>query len=455
MEEKPKQIDDDIEILDFDDDIIIDEPPKVKPEIIEEIIPEPEIIELSEVKQETKPEVIKPIQIEEIKPIEKEEPIKVPEPLEPINKVNNIEPIKNTDLLNKELKIETSKEPEVKPKINDEVITPKEEPIVNRAIVEEPKPEVSQKTSDPIKKEVFVDDKVLDEKPKTNNSGAKKQKGRGRAIFIGILIFAILLGAIIALPFLNDYVNKRQNSSNLNQVENNSNKTTTEEFKSNIDVGKALSSIKDYKNYQYQNINTISTKDNTEQLLTIKNNYIYNFNETKFEVSINKVVADFSYDVKDYYEKLDDVYNLYINDITTKSYNKRTTTEEEFNNLINIFPNMINYLMGNYKVTEEKEIKVGNENHIDITLKVSKDILNYLSIETDRIQNKIDPNVLSEDFVNVDLLFDENEKLYKIEIEIEDQNAYEEPMENNVESAILKYIFTDFNKIQDITLPTV
>ena len=189
--------------------------------------------------------------------------------------------------------------------------------------------------------------------------------------------------------------------------------------------------------------------------MSIKNNYVYSFNETKFEVYINKIVADFSYEVKDYYEKLDDVYNLYINDITTKTYTKKKTTVEEYDKLVNILPNMINYLMENYIVSEEKILKVVKEDQLDITLKVPKDIVNIMSAETDRIQNKIDSTKLEQDFVYVDLLFDENEKLYRIEIEIEDKNACQEPLENEVESAILKYIFTDFNKTVDITLPSL
>ena len=73
--------------------------------------------------------------------------------------------------------------------------------------------------------------------------------------------------------------------------------------------------------------------------------------------------------------------------ITTKTYTKKNTTGEEFDKLTNMFPNMINYLINNYNVSKEKLLKVGNEEHIDITLKVPKEIVDNMSVETDRIQN--------------------------------------------------------------------
>lgn len=462
MEENPKKIEDEVEILDFDDDIIIDEPSKEDNIVIEEIIPE--------VEKERK-EIIEPIEIEEIKidsddntiqnPVFEEVKPNIEEKEVPITTENN-----NTNLLNEDLNIKsTNISNEMKNETLDIPNTTTENisntnllnealNITNTSNDKSNDKEVKIETSDPVKKEnVFIDNNIKEPKPIK-----EKTKGRGKTIFVGILIFAILLGVIIALPFINDYVNKKENIQIINNNDNNDNNNstnTTQDFKSNIDVKKALESIKNYKNYQYQNINIISIKDNTEQLMTIKNNYVYNFNETMFEVLINKTVVDFSYEVKDYYEKLDDVYNLYVNDITTKAYTKKNTTKEEFDSIINIFPNMINYLIENYNVNEEKQIKVGNEQHTDITLKVSKEIINNMSIETNRIQNKIDSNKLEEGFIFVDLLFDKNNNLYKIEIEIEDKNAYQEQIENSVESAILKYIFTDFNKIADITLPTL
>ena len=471
MEEKPNNLNDDLEILDFDDDIIIDDPPKNNDVIIEDVVEEPEIIEINDVEpQENK--IPEPIEIEdfneqkeEIKPIEinpvienvadfkKENLVEKPEikttfPKEEPN-------IKNSVLLNQALNVD--KKPsfpneENTAKVNTNTKQEDETKSLNKAIIEEPKSKAPEPNT-----QVFVNEKVVENKKETSkNDKIKQNKGRGKAIFIGILIFAILLGTIIALPFLNDYINNNQiNGNSIQNQTNNISNTSTEEFKSNIDVSEALEEVKDYKNYQYQNINTISTKDNTDQILSLKNSYTYLFNETKFNIKINKVVADFTYDVEDYYEKLDETYNLYINDITTKTYTKNITTKEEFDMISNIFPNMINYLINNYKIEEEKQVKVDNEDHIVITLKVSKDIINNLSIETDRIQNKIDTTKLSEDFIYVDLLFDEDDKLYKIEIEIEDKFAYQEQIENEVESAILKYTFTDFNKIEDITLPIV
>ncbi len=441
MEEKPKLIidDDDIEILDFDDDII-DESPKV---IIEDI--EPEVIEIID-------DDVEPVKIEELQQPKIEPVLEIQQTVEeefPVShdaddtEGNIVEQIPNTELLNETLNINTNNETSVE-----------QTPIINTNIVEKVKPDVPATETKTIEEDT-KEENVLknNEIPEEKNITVKK-KIKWKSVILGILIFGALLGTIIALPFISDHVNRKASSQNLNQTEGNTN-STTEEVNSNIDVKKALQGIKDYKNYQYQNINTISTKDNTEQLMSIKNNYIYSFNETRFEIYINKTVADFSYEIKDYYEKLDDVYNLYINDVTTKTYTKKNTTVEDFDKLTNMFPNMINYLINNYNVVEEKLLKVGNEEHIDITLQVPKEIVNNMSVETDRIQNKIDFTKLEQDFVYVDLLFDKNEKLYKIEIEIEDVNASQEQFENSVESAILKYIFTDFNKTVDITLPSL
>lgn len=431
MEEKPKLIidDDDIEILDFNDDII-EESPEIEEIIIKDVVSKPESIEINEESINVEPiqeEVVSTV----INPVEDKINTQIEQN---INVQNNIEQVSNTNLLNQALSINDEAEQSID---IDEKVDTNQNSVVNEEKQEQ----------------VFIDNKVTEEKskPKKNKD---KTNSKWKSILLGVLIFVSLFVAIIALPFISNHVNKKASSQNINQTGGNAN-STTEEFKSNIDVKKALQSIKDYKNYQYQNINTISTKDNTEQLMSIKNNYIYSFNETRFEVYINKTVADFSYEIKDYYEKLDDIYNLYINDVTTKTYTKKNTIVEDFDKLTNMFPNMINYLINNYNVSEEKLLKVGNEKHIDITLKVPKDIVNNMSVETDRIQNKIDSTKLEQDFVYVDLLFDKNEKLYRIEIEIEDKNASQELLENSVESAILKYIFTDFNKTVDITLPTL
>ncbi|MBE6153020.1 MAG: hypothetical protein E7166_02160 [Firmicutes bacterium] len=387
MEEKPKIIidDDDIEILDFDDDIV-DESPENK------IIPEEEFI-IYDVTNE----------IDNIEPVKEETNDK------------EIQQTSNTSLLNQALNSNN----ENKVLINEEVFK-KETPKV-----------------------------VKDVKPKS-----LKQKSNSKRTIVGILIFVILLGTIISLPFISNYfntINKNNKSNNTTNVSN----VIKENYKSNIDVEKSLQTINNYKNYQYKNINIITTKDNTGQLMSIKNNYTYSFNETKFELYVNKTVVDFSYEIRDYYEKLDNVYNLYINDVTTNTYSKRNTTIDEFDKIINMFPNAINYLMRNYSVTDEKLIRVDNKEHTDITIKTPKEIINYLSLETDRIQNKVNINSFEQEYVYVDLLFDENEKLYKIEIEIEDKNASQEQLETDVESAILKYIFTDFNQINDIVLPNL
>ena len=401
MQELPKRIDDEeLEILDFDDDI--EELPKVEVENNQNLNNDD-------------------VSIDDIIDIDDET----------LKKINSQEPAFENSVISKEVSEPIQESVEELPTVEiTSIITPQPKSIIEEPIKEEIQPEIKEEK--------------------------KEKHKRGKAIFVGIFIFAILMGAIIALPFLNDYVNSRSNTlgSNTNK-QNNETTKENEEFESNIDVTSVLTSIKDYKNYQYQNMNDVYTKDNKNQPLSIKNNYTYLFNETKFGIQINKVVADFSYDTKDYYEKLDEKYNLYVNDITTKTYTVQNTTVEEFDNIYNMFPKMIDYLIANHKVVKEKQIIVGKEKHIDITLKVSKDILNNLSVGTERIQNKLDVSKLSVEFIEVDLLFDTKGKLYRIEFEVEDKFAYHEVIDSEVESALLKYVFTDFNKIPDIELPTL
>lgn len=398
MEEKRKKIDDEeLEILDFDDDI--DELPKVE--------------------LETKKELNDDISIDDIVDIDE----------------------KTLYQINNQIEVDDIEKQDITPTINELPNTIIEEPI-NEKVLQE----VSYVEQIPTTNESVIEN---DEK-----KHKKEKNKRGKAIFAGIFIFVILMGAIISLPFLNEYVINKENS-NSNNINQNNTSVGKQEFKSNIDVKKALNHIKDYNNYQYQNLSNVYTKDNKNQPLSIKTNYTYLFNETKFEIETNKVVADFSYDTKDYYEKLDDKYNIYLNDITTKTYSMKDTTKDEFVSLSSMYPKMMEYLISNYKIVNEKEVKVGTETHIDITLKVSKEILKNLLVETERIQNKLDVSKLSMEFIEVDLLFDTNNKLYRIEFEIEDKFAYQENLENEVESAILKYVFTDFNKVQDIELPTL
>ena len=414
MEEKPKLIDDEeLEIIDFDDDEV-------------EELPKKEVEDYSNLEKEFTIEDIIDIDINTL-----EQPTNQTEP----NNLNNID------------SIEEPKSVQQQELIN--VITPNPELRIDEPVKEEIKPENNTQQVY-VNEQVFnSDNKIFDKKKEV-----KKEKGkRGKSIFVGIFIFVILAGAIIALPFLNEYVNNKTrenyNQNNCNDITN----STTNDFKSNIDIKKVLTEIKEYRNYKYQNINDIYTKDNQNQPLSIKNSYTYLFNETKFGIEINKKVADFSYETKDYYEKLDDKYNLYINDITTKTYSLKDTTIDEFNNIYNMYPKMIDYLIANYKLVSEKQVKVAQKEHINITLKVSKEMLNNLLIETNRIQNKLDVSKLSSEFIEVDLLFNENKKIYKIEFSIEDKFAYQEALDGEVESAIIKYIFTDFNKIDDIKLP--
>lgn len=293
-----------------------------------------------------------------------------------------------------------------------------------------------------------------EENNKKNIKNETKSKKSIKPIIVSILVFLLLFGVVFALPFISDYFEgqknlkpiKNQNGSNENIIEN-------PNFKSGINVNEALGKIKDMKSYTYENHISVYVKDNKNETLTIKNNYTYSFNETKYMVEMNKVVADFSYDTVDYYEKLDDIYNFYINDITTKEYSIESINLDKFNILYNIYGDTINYLINNYEIVSEKQIKVDNEKHINITLKTPLELLNNQSIKTTRVQNKIDISKLSIDDVNVDLYFNENKELYKFEFSIEDKNAYQESIDGEIESSIVRHTFKDFNKIKDIKIP--
>lgn len=398
--EPPKEINEDVEILDFDDEI-------------EETIDfyEDNIDKSS--KQEIQPEI------------------------EIIDIVDNISSISNNS-------ISTEEQPKEEVNINDEVIdsiSNELENTLNRIILTEEQPQI--KNSDILNNNFNIG---KDEKQATVVT--HKRKLKLKSVFIGLLILIILVSVIIFLPKINEYVN-----NNAIQNENIEKNTNNESYKSNIDVKSVLTKIKDYKNYKYQNTNDILTKDKNNNPLTIKSSYSYLFNETKLSVEINKEVADFSYVSKDYYEKLDDVYNLYVNDITTNTYTKKTSTVEEFESLQNIYPNVINYLIDNYKIVDETLISTSDGNKISINLKVPVEILNYLSLKNDRIQNNIDISKATITHINVELLFSTDKKIEKISFEVEDKALYHEELDSEVESSLLKYSFTELNKIEDISLP--
>ena len=459
MEEEKIIFDDDgIEILDFDDDII-EESPILEETLVPEDNEEKELpfVEIPMFNKETPSFESVNVNDEVVNSVELPQ-IEIPK-IEQANEINEtIIENEKEDIYNNSVEVpiieeETNKSVGLVQEKDDNVEIVSNSDLLNQTLrLNKEEIQNAKVSNDIIEDNLPVDNKTEDRKEKKTK---RKFSKRGKSILSGILIFIILFAVIITLPFMSSIVNQRTTEEQNNQISNNNTNTVNKEFKSNIDVKKKLGQIKQYKNYQYQNINIISTKDNKEQLMSIKNNYIYSFNETKFEVYANKVIADFPYETKDYYEKLDDVYNLYVDDITTKTHNKRNTTSEEFDKLINMYPNVINYLIENYSVSEEKLLKVGNEEHVNITLKVSKEIVNYFSVETDRIKNKVDSTKLEQDFIYVDLLFDEDDNLYKIEIEIEDKNTCQETLEKEVESSILKYIFTDFNKTVDITIPSI
>ncbi|MBQ7140257.1 MAG: hypothetical protein IJO32_01985 [Bacilli bacterium] len=339
-------------------------------------------------------------------------------------------------------------------------------------IIEEPQ-EIEPKTEE--KKESIKKDstkeKIVENKQsiknetskkesKTNEKKQIKEKKSIKPVIISILVFLLLFGVVFALPFISDYfeaqknpTNKNHNNTNLNN--NNENNNEISNYKSGIDVSESLEKIKSMKSYTYENHIDVYVKDNKNETLTIKNNYTYSFNETKYKVEMNKVVADFSYDTVDYYEKLDDNYYFYINDITTKEYNKENVNLDKFNILYNVYGNTINYLINNHEVINEKQINVDDKTHINITLKTPLQLLNNQSVETTRIQNRVDISKLSIDSVNVELYFNENKELYKIEFSIEDKNAYQESIDGEIESSIVRHTFKDFNKVKDIIIPEI
>lgn len=307
-------------------------------------------------------------------------------------------------------------------------------------------------------------DKTTNNNTPNNNVVVKEvvvKKKSIASIIVMIIVFLLLILAIFALPYVTEFLDKDKAINN--QTSNNTEQTNQEnntienngEFKSGIDVEKALTDVKDIKSYSFENVTDVYVKDKNSETLSIKNDNIYSFNETKYKIEMNKLVADFSYDTVDYYEKLDNTYNSYLQDITTKEYTKLEINVDGFNTIYNLFPNTIDYLIEDNEVENEKQINVNGENHINITLNTSIDILKNLSFETNRIQNKIDISKLSIDGVNVDLYFDQDKNLYKIEFSIEDKNIYQEDIDGDIESAVSKYTFEDFNEIKDISIPSI
>ena len=277
---------------------------------------------------------------------------------------------------------------------------------------------------------------------------------------IMIFVFILLIGAIFALPYINEYFETGQlpGSSNKNSntdtpIDNTQEKDEEKTFSSGIDVKEVLSDIKNIKSYKYENLTSVYVTDEKNEKFTMENNLTYSFNDTKYKVDMNINIADFKYDVTDFYEKLDDKYYIYQNDITTNKYNKDELNQDKFNTIYNLFNNTINYLETNYEIESEKQLD--NNETIDITLKTNKDILKNLSYETSRVENNIDTSKLSINEVIVDLYFDSSKELTRIEFTIEDKNIYQNEIDGTIESAVSKYTFSDFNEIKDIELPNI
>ena len=279
---------------------------------------------------------------------------------------------------------------------------------------------------------------------------------------IMIFVFILLIGAIFALPYINEYFetgklpgssNKNSNTNTDTPIDNTQEKEEEKTFSSGIDVKEVLSDIKNIKSYKYENLTSVYVTDEKNEKFTMENNLTYSFNDTKYKIDMNINIADFKYNVTDFYEKLDDKYYIYQNDITTNKYNKDELNQDKFNTIYNLFNNTINYLETNYEIESEKQLD--NNETIDITLKTNKDILKNLSYETSRIENNIDTSKLSINEVIVDLYFDSSKELTRIEFTIEDKNIYQNEIDGTIESAVSKYTFSDFNEIKDIELPNI
>ena len=319
MDEELKFDDDEIEVLDFSNDI----PPKIDNKT-------PEEIEILDFDDEVKPLKENDI-INKVTPQDKVEPVKIEVLTEEVTKQANENLKLNEQLINSIDEIDNKIE-----KHN------KETNVSNRTLLTEDND--TTKNSELLNLNIDKTDTKENIEPKKKT----KRKLKVRSIIAGILILGILISVIIALPKINEYVNEQARKEH----ESANNTPANDNFKSNIDIKEVLTKISEYKSYKYETTNDILTKDKNNNPLTIKTSYTYLFNETKFSVDINKIVSDFTYKSKDFYEKLDDVYNLYVNDITTDTYTKRITTDEEFNKLQNIYPNVINYLSNNYKINK-------------------------------------------------------------------------------------------------------
>jgi len=309
-----------------------------------------------------------------------------------------------------------------------------------------------EKDNSQVKKDVEINKNINQEKIDVKNDGnvASSNKKNTASIIIIIFILILLISIVFALPYIKEFLEPDKKSVNNQTIETIKTNKLNKKYVSNIDVKTELLKIRDIKSYMYQNVINIYVENKNSKKDIIKNDYKYLFNETKYKVEINKIDSNNSYEVIDYYEKLDDVYIIYTQDSENKNYAKSETTLDKFNFAYDIFPNVIDYLVENYEIDNEKQININNKNHINITLKTNIDVLNT----TQKIENNIDISKSILDEIYVDLYFDETNDLYKIEFNIEDKNIYNNK-DGEVKSVVSKYIFDEFNEVKNITLPNV
>lgn len=382
---------------------------------------------------------------------------------------DNIEKTEESNNTNSEETMNNKEENITNEKIQNS--KPKEEKVIKKEIIKEKvvNKNVEQKIDNP-KQDKKNNSKKNSKEIKNNNDNTNNvtkeivvKKKSVIPTLVMIFVFLLLIGSIFALPYINDYFESKKNQNNNTtnntvsptQTDDENNNIDDESFKSNIDIDAILNDIKDIKSYKYENLINVYVKDEKNETFTIKNNLIYSFNETKYKIETSKTIADFSYNTVDYYEKIDDKYYIYQNDITTNSYIKDELTQDKFNTIYNLFNNTINYLSDNYEITNEKKNNNSTDENINITLKTNIDLLKNLSYETSRISNNIDISKLSTKDVMVDLYFNNDKELTKIEFSIEDKNIYQDTIDGKVESAVSKYTFSNFNNIKDITLPNL
>lgn len=279
-------------------------------------------------------------------------------------------------------------------------------------------------------------------KNKANKKNAakkeKKKKNTNKLpiIFIVLGIF-VVIGGIYITKIMIDNSDKKDEK-----------KTEEKIIKSDFDIKQELEKIINCKNYKYTNNINVYIKDSESSIYKINKEYTYNDNIYKIDKL--QTIQNIEYKNTNYYVKTETEILEYVNDLTSDTYIRNNIDENKYNANI-VFTNFINYLKDNYEISQEKKLTIDNNEIINVTLSANKDILNTLLVNDGSIN---DINKLSINNININLYFKgDTKKLYEISFKIEDKNAYQQDISNEIEYSTNTFKFDQFDNIDEISLP--